>query len=264
MSQRPCTCYFSVTLSLISIQTTGCSVLSWRAATSPVSALSIHGSVHWHVMNAEWGRNSSFIFRCPFCKPSAHYAEFPNINQCFSPYYFYIRFMLKASVNEQEGERKVMIVPSVHCEEFREVYITYCTVYSCTWDRIANTTSWNGTSFYNARAWVSLPLTFFSLSKMPLSQQANICDQQRFRDYSQQQSSVCFANKTEKNSKRDVTSAGWHLVWRVMGYHCRYGFKKKVMLFLKPLSKTWTRLKWKKSINLTVTLHLKYLHFNTV
>lgn len=161
-----------------------------------------------------------------------------------------------AQMQEQKVMVKVMIVPPV---TERSLGGENCTLHrffslSGAWSSIANTISWNGASFYNARLRVSLPLTFVSLSKTPLSQQANICDQERFRDSeiianSNHQSAVW----TKKSLKSDVTSAG--PTPRLKSDRISLD-KKKVMLFLKPLSKTWTWVKWEKSITLTVYLSI--------
>lgn len=50
--------------------------------------------------------------------------------------------------------------------------------------------------------WISLPLTFVSLSKTALSQRSNICDRLRFADYSEQHSSVCCVNKADMQIRR--------------------------------------------------------------
>lgn len=123
---------------------------------------------------------------------------------------------------------------------------------SGTRDSVVNTISWNSASFCNGRVWGSLPLTFVSSSKLPLSQQANICDQQTFRDYTERHSGCKWEeNRTEFKEwcnfcLSDISSDEW---WDVS--------VDKVLLFLEPLSKTLSRVKWEKSITLTDTLVVK-------
>ena len=100
-------------------------------------------------------------------------------------------------------EREVTIVPPVNRGRSEGLQCSFLLL--GTWDGTVNTMHWTGASLYNARMWPSLPLTFVSLSKRPLSQQANICDQQSYRDYSYQQSSVSHANTAEENSKGFIT-----------------------------------------------------------
>lgn len=77
--------------------------------------------------------------------------------------------------------------------------------------------------------------------------------------------SVAWMKQKQKSiqSRALLSCFFWHFVWRAIGFHCRYGFKKKAVLVLKPLSKTLTRLKWEKHITLTPTPVFKVSTFKS-
>lgn len=145
----------------------------------------LHYSPQWRVMSGGLGRNScSFIFRCHrhFNKRPIITCISPKLKQTFRSLFFKITECCFAAHMQVW---KLVIISPITARSLQRVRC--CLRRLClsnTWDSIAKRISWNYASFYNARVWISLPLTFVSLSKTPLSQHANICDQQSFRDYS--------------------------------------------------------------------------------